>query len=337
MQLQTIWYLLIGVLFAGYAVLDGFDLGIGTLYPFLARTEPERRVLRRSIGPIWDGNEVWLLTAGGALFAAFPLVYATVFSGFYLALMLVLVGLILRAVSLEFRARDEDWRHVWDWAFFLGSALPSLLFGVAVGNVVRGVPLDAQASYAGTFFTLLNPYSLLIGVVGLAMFVAHGAAWAALKTSGDLQARAVRVRSVAHWIFIGLVLAATAVTAVAVPHQFSRNLSSPIGLLMAALLLGGVAYARLAMARERDLGAFLGSAVGIVGLVGLWFAGNFPMLVPALGIAEHSLTIHNSSSSSLTLTVMLTVALIGVPLVLGYTALIYRVFGGKVREDSPGY
>lgn len=336
-MLQVIWYLLIAVLFAGYAVLDGFDLGVGTLYPFLAKTESERKALRHAIGPVWDGNEVWLLTAGGALFAAFPAVYATVFSGFYLALMLVLFGLILRAVSLEFRARDEAWARVWDMAFFLGSAVPSLLFGVAVGNLVRGVPLDANGVYAGTFFTLLNPYALLIGLVGLAMFIAHGAAWAAVKTSGGLQARAIRVRSAAHWAFTALAVVATVATAWMVPQQFSRNLSGAAGLVMALLLAAGIVYARLEMARGRDSGSFLGSAASIIGLVGLWFAGNFPALVPALGDARRSLTIHNAASSSLTLTVMLTIALIGVPLVLAYTVIIYRVFAGKVHEDEAGY
>ncbi|MGE5591602.1 MAG: cytochrome d ubiquinol oxidase subunit II [Bacillota bacterium] len=333
-MLQIIWYLLIGVLFAGYAVLDGFDLGVGVLYPFIAKTESERRTLRRAIGPVWDGNEVWLLTGGGALFAAFPVVYATVFSGFYLALMLVLFGLIFRAVSLEFRARDEGWARFWDWAFFAGSLVPALLYGVAVGNIVRGVPLDAQQAYAGTFFTLLNPYSLLIGLTGLAMFVSHGAAWAAVKTTDALQARALRVRSAAHWVFVALVASTTVVTALAAPQPFTRNLANPLGWLMLLLVVGGILAARLAMARGRDLPAFLASGAGVIGLVGLWFVGNFPALVPALGAPHLSLTIHNASASTLSQTVMLIVALLGVPLVLGYTALIYKVFAGKVKDNS---
>lgn len=334
MQLQVIWYLLIGVLFAGYAVLDGFDLGVGVLYPFITRSESERRTLRRAIGPVWDGNEVWLLTAGGALFAAFPPVYATVFSGFYLALMLVLFGLIFRAVSLEFRARDEGWARFWDWAFFGGSLVPALLFGVAVGNVVRGVPLDAQQAYAGTFFTLLNPYSLLVGLTGLTMFISHGAAWAAVKATDELQERAQRVRSTAHWVFAALVAVTTVVTALAAPQPFGRNLTSPLGWLMLLLVVGGIATARVEMARGRDLPVFLASAATVIGLVGLWFVGNFPTLVPSWGDANLSLTIHNASSSPLSLTVMLVVALLGVPLVLGYTALIYRVFAGKVKDNS---
>lgn len=337
MTLQTIWYVLIGVLLAGYAVLDGFDLGVGILYPVLARDESERKALRHAIGPVWDGNEVWLLTGGGALFAAFPAVYATVFSGLYLALMLVLFGLIFRAVSLEFRARDEAWATVWDRAFVFGSALPALLFGVAVGNMVRGIPLDAGGLYAGTFFTLLNPYALLIGVLGFVMIISHGAAWAALKTTGDLQRRAAKARSHAHWTFTALLGVATLVTAIALPDTFGRVITSVAGWAMVAALVAGLIWARLAMNRGSDTGAFAGSGLGILGLVGLWFAGNFPALVPDVAATARSLTIYNASSSALTLTVMLVIAIIGVPLVLGYTYLVYRIFGGKVHEEDVGY
>ena len=192
MDLQTTWFLLVGVLLAGYTILDGFDLGVGTLHLFLAKDDRERRTSLNSIGPVWDGNEVWLLTGGGALFAAFPPVYATVFSGFYLALMLLLVALIVRAVSLEFRSKEASprWRQGWDVAFAVSSALPALLFGVALGNVLRGVPLDADGEYAGTFFTLLNPFALVVGLGGLAMFVMQGACWLNLKTEGAMKARA---------------------------------------------------------------------------------------------------------------------------------------------------
>ena len=189
--LQVIWFLLIGILLAGYAILDGFDLGVGFWHLF-GKKDEERRIFIRSIGPVWDGNEVWLLTAGGALFAAFPPVNASVFSGFYLALVLVLLGLIFRVVSIEFRNQLEDpsWRRRWDLAFSLGSALPALLFGVALGNLVRGLLLDESGDYIGGFFALLNPYSLLVGVTGVAMFATHGALYLALKTEGELQVRA---------------------------------------------------------------------------------------------------------------------------------------------------
>lgn len=335
MDLQLTWYVLIGVLIAGYAVLDGFDLGVGALYPFLPRNEAERRVLRRTIGPVWDGNEVWLLTAGGALFAAFPPVYATVFSGFYLALILVLVGLIFRAVSLEFRAHDPAWARVWDAAFAGGSALPALLLGVAAGNLVRGLPLTEDGEFAGTFLTLLNPFALLVGVLGFVMFAAHGAAWVAWRSESELRARAVRVRSVTHWMFLLLVAAATVAAAFVAPERLRSNLSEPLGWTALVLLLAGLLSARWSMLRDRDRGAFLGSALGIIGLVGLWAVGSFPYLVPGLD-GGPGLSAYTASSSDLSLTLMLVVALIGVPVVLAYTALVYRVFRGRIATEDTG-
>jgi cytochrome bd ubiquinol oxidase subunit II len=335
MTLGIIWYLLVGVLVAGYALLDGFDLGIGILYPFIAKGEAEKGVLRTSIGPIWDGNEVWLLTAGGALFAAFPKVYATVFSGFYLALMLVLFSLIFRAVSLEFRATGGAARG-WDLAFFLGSAVAALLFGVALGNVVRGIPIDAAGEFAGTFFSLLNPLALVIGILGLCMFIVHGASWAALKTEGALRARAAAVRSVAHWVFVLLVGVATVVTALVVPEQPKAVLGNPVGWVMLLILVVGIVGTRVSITRKRDGWAFLGSAAGILGLVGIMAVGNYPSLVPALDTPERSLTISNSASSDLTLTVMLIIAIIGVPLVLIYTAIVYRSFKGRIAAGDAG-
>ncbi|MBU2603139.1 MAG: cytochrome d ubiquinol oxidase subunit II [Actinobacteria bacterium] len=333
MDLQLIWYALIGVLVAGYAVLDGFDLGVGALYPFLPRDEAERLVLRRSIGPVWDGNEVWLLTAGGALFAAFPPVYATVFSGFYLALILVLMGLIFRAVSLEFRSHDPAWARVWDAAFAGGSALPALLLGVAAGNLVRGLPLSDDGEFAGTFLTLLNPFALLVGVFGLVMFVAHGAAWITLKSEGALRDRAARVRSVAHWLFLALLVVVTVATGIVVPDRIRSNLAEPLGWVALAMLVAGLVVARTAMIRGRDRGAFLGSALGIVGLVGLWAVGSFPYLVPGLD-GGAGLSAYQESSSDLSLTVMLVAALIGLPVVLAYTALVYRVFRGRIVTED---
>ncbi|HEX5642933.1 MAG TPA: cytochrome d ubiquinol oxidase subunit II, partial [Thermoleophilia bacterium] len=188
MTLANIWFFLVALLLTVYVILDGFDLGAGVLYPFLGKTDADKSVIRAAIGPVWDGNEVWLITGAGAIFAAFPMVYAMTFSGFYLAIMLVLFGLILRAVSLEFRHRDSSWSGVWDAAFFVGSLVPSVLVGVALGNVIRGVPMDAQGNYIGTFWELLNPYSLLVGVTGLFLLVQHGAAWLAVKAEGELHA-----------------------------------------------------------------------------------------------------------------------------------------------------
>lgn len=336
MSLQIIWFVLVGLLLAGYAVLDGFDLGVGVLYPFVTDSDEERATLRSSIGPFWDGNEVWLLTGAGALFAAFPPVYATAFSGFYLALILALAGLIFRAVAIEFRSKDPAWGRFWDWAFFGGSLLPALLYGVAVGNLVRGVPLDARGEYAGTFLTLLNPYALLIGVTGLVMFITQGASWAALRTSGPLQARVARVRSTGHWLLGLLVVAGTAATLLVTPDHVRNNLARPAGWLMILLLVCGFFIARYGMARKNDLRAFLGSSLSMLGLVGLWAVGTYPSLIPALDRPELNLTAANSSSSNLTLKVMLIISVIGVPLVLAYTALVYRAFWGRLKDDAGG-
>lgn len=331
MDLRVVWYVLIGVLLIGYAILDGFDLGVGVLYPFLARDEPERRTLLAAIGPVWDGNEVWLLTAGGALFAAFPHVYATVFSGFYLAMMLVVFALIFRAVSLEFR-RDPRWGRFWDGAFAVGSFVPALLFGVAVGNIARGVPLSAEMHYTGTFLTLLNPYALLIGLLGLAMFLVQGAAYAALKTEGPLQARARRWLQGGLVAFGALFLLSTAASAAVRPVTFTR----PLAWAAWAASLVGILVAWALSARHRDLGAFLGSSLAIAGLIGILGASNFPNLVPALNNPAWSLTIYNASSSEKTLAAMLVLALVGMPFVIAYTAYIYRVFKGKARAEE-GY
>jgi cytochrome d ubiquinol oxidase subunit II len=338
MDLQLTWYVLVAVLIAGYAVLDGYDLGIGALYPFLAHGTGERASLRTSIGPYWDGNEVWLITGGGALFAAFPPVYAMTFSGFYLAIMLVLFGLILRAVALEFRHRDEGRAAVWDAAFFVGSLVPALLFGVAAGNIIRGVPLDANGDYAGTFWGLLNPFALLVGVTGLAMFISHGAVWAALKTEGPLQRRSLRTFSGAHLLFVALVAGLTVYTAVAVSEQFKHNLTRPMGWVMIAALVIGIAATRVALARANPRAAFLGSAAGIVALVGLAAVGNYPYLVPARGAsAIDGLAVHGASSSALTLKVMLIIAVIGLPIVLAYSVFVYRTFKGRVGPGTADY
>ncbi len=335
--LGIVWYILIGVLVAGYALLDGFDLGVGILYPFIAKNDAERQTLRHSIGPVWDGNEVWLLTAGGALFAAFPAVYATVFSGFYLAMMLVLFCLIFRAVSLEWSEKAAGAKRGfrgWDLAFFLGSTVAALLLGVALGNVVRGVPVGLDGEFAGSFFDLLNPLALVIGLTGLAMIVVHGASWTAVKTDGALRARAAAVRSWAHWVFVLLVAVATICAALIVPEQAKAVVTNPVGIIAVIVLVLGIVLSRFAMMRKSDGLAFTGSAAGILGLVAIMAVGNYPALVPALGTPERSLTIANSASSHLTLLVMLIIACIGVPVVLAYTALVYKSFWGRVKTAA---
>jgi cytochrome d ubiquinol oxidase subunit II len=342
MNLQDLWFVLVVVLLTGYVVLDGFDLGVGVLYPVLGKSDGERTALRHAIGPVWDGNEVWLLTAGGALFAAFPPVYATVFSGFYLAMMLVLFGLIFRAVAIEYRSRDAGWARLWDWAFFGGSLLPALLVGVAAGNLARGVALDADGEFSGTFFGLLNPYSLVVGVLGLVTFCLHGAGWAALKTDGPLQMRAARLRRGLLGLFVLLAGITTIWSAFAADDRFSGTVTSVLGWVFIILLLAAVVLAAAGNARRNDLRAFLGSGLAILSLMGIWAAGSFPDLVPSLEDPALSLTAQNSSSSDLTLQVMSIIALIGVPIVLAYTALIYRTFASRVHvagvgEEEGGY
>jgi len=300
--LRDVWFVLIGVLLAGYSILDGFDLGVGALLPFLAKSEDEKRTLIGAIGPFWDGNEVWLLAGGGALFAAFPMAYATVFSGFYLALMLVLFALILRAVSLEFRAHDPARKRLWEAAFVGGSALPALLFGVALGNVVVGVPLDARTEFSGTFLTLLRPLPVVFGLLGLSAFLLHGAVFAALKSEGDLRERARR-------------------TALAAAVMF------------AAAFVLSLVLAAVALKKGRDGRAFFFSSAAFLGLWGIVGTIQYPVLVRATDPGL-SLTIRNASSSALTLQVMLIIALLGMPLVVGYTIFAFRVFKGKVRPGG---
>ena len=338
MDLNTAWFLLIGVLLTGYAVLDGFDLGVGVLHLF-ARDERQRRIHLQAIGPVWDGNEVWLLAGGGAMFAAFPLVYARVFSGFYLAFMLLLLALIFRAVSIEFRAQVDDprWRRLWDWAFGLGSLLPALLYGVAIGNVVRGLPVAADGTLNVSFLALLNPYSLLLGVFSLAMFVMHGSAYLAARTDGELQQRMARWTTAAWAVFVVLYLVVSVATFFAAPYFFEGILGNPLLWLLAAVLLGSIVYIPIAVNGKTFTRAFLASAGAIASLVGLFGLSLFPRMVPSSIDPANSLTIYNASSTPRTLTVMLVIALIGMPLVIAYTAYVYRVFMGKIVVTKDGY
>ena len=337
MTLGDVWFVLVGVLLVGYAVFDGFDLGVGTLYPFLGKSEEDKAVMRLSVGPVWDGNEVWLLTAGGALFAAFPAVYATVFSGFYLALMLLLFALIFRAASLEFRHRDPAWAKLWDWSFFFGSAIPALLFGVAVGNIIRGLPLTKGGefisgtgpTFGGNLLAALNPYAIVIGVLGLAWICLQGVAWLCVKATGDLYERAQRLRRTMLVVYAILFALATAATAVWVPDAFNNVVSSPVGWVFIVLAIGSVVFAWVSAQRKADRQAFYGTSLAAAAMVGIWATSIFPALVPSTGPGE-SLTIANSASSDLTLTVMLIIAAIGVPLVLFYFFLIYRTYAGRI-------
>ncbi|MBU0678710.1 MAG: cytochrome d ubiquinol oxidase subunit II [Verrucomicrobia bacterium] len=337
MDLNTTWFILVGVLIGGYAILDGFDLGVGVIHLF-TRNEHERRVNLNAIGPVWDGNEVWLLTGGGALFAAFPIVYATVFSAFYMALMLLLVALIFRAVSLEFRGKVDApaWKRFWDWAFGLGSLVPALLFGVAVGNIARGIPLDSEGMYTGGFFNLLNPYALLAGALSLVMCVMHGAAYLSMKSEGD-QRRRMRKWLSRTWIaFAALYACVLIATYFAAPFLLYGVSKSPLLLALLIILMAGLVFIPIASGANRDGRAFLASAVTILATVGLFAVCLFPRLVPSCTDLANSLTIYNAASTPRTHRVMLIIALVGMPLVIGYSAVIYRVFKGKVvlTEDS---
>jgi cytochrome d ubiquinol oxidase subunit II len=322
---QEIWFILIAFLLIGYAILDGFDLGAG-FWHLAAEKGKERTAIVNTVLPYWDGNEVWLITGGGALFAAFPAVYATVFSGFYLALMLVLLGLILRASALEFRDKVESpaWMKVWDVAFSVGSILPALLFGVAVGNLVKGLALDAQGNYTGTFGELLSPYSLMAGITGLFMFATHGALYLAMKTSGALANKARGWAQKVFWIFAGCY----AVSAVWSLMSYNRN-GSVAAWILAALVLAELGVMRRFTAMKKDTAAFLASCTAIATICAAVGFTLFPHMIPATNDFGLSLTVYSSSSSELTLKVMLIMALIGMPLVIGYTAYIFKVFAAK--------
>lgn len=337
-DLNVIWFVLVGVLFIGYAVLDGFDLGVGALH-LLAKTDEQRRLVLNSIGPVWDGNEVWLVTGGGALFAAFPHVYATVFSGFYTAFMLLLLMLIFRAVAIEFRSRQPMlwWRRMWDIGFSLASIGSSLLLGVALGNIAWGVPLGPDHEFAGKFTDLLNPYALLVGVTTLALFTMHGAIYLVLKTEGTMHERARGWVRNAIIAFTMLYVTTTMATLLYVPHMTDTVREHPLLFGLALLNMLAIANIPREIHRNRDFRAFLSSAAAIAALITLFGVGMFPELVAASNDPAYSLTIYNAASSPKTLGIMLVIALIGMPLVLAYTAGIHWVFRGKVRLDRFSY
>ena len=339
MDLVTIWFILIAVLWVGYFILDGFDLGVGMLLPVIGTDDLRRRVLINTIGPVWDGNEVWLLVAGGAMFAAFPLWYATMFSGFYLALFLILLALIIRGVAFEYRGKRDSakWRKNWDRAIVVGSVLPALLFGVAFGNIVAGTkvaPLEGSTNpdiamnlnYVGTFFDLLNPFALVIGLMTLTVFATHGAIFLALKTSGEVHAAARKVA-----LRTGLVAAVFAVIGLLWAQAYSGRviLTLPMVLAAAVLWLGALYF----VLKDRDGWAFLLSA-GTIGLaVASFFVGLFPNVMPSSIDAAYNLTVYNASSQEYTLTIMTIVAVIMTPIVLIYQGWTYWVFRKRISTS----
>ncbi len=330
MELTTVWFILIGVLWTGYFVLEGFDFGVGMLLPVLGRgadaagTERRRRVLLNTIGPVWDGNEVWVLTAGGATFAAFPHWYATMFSGFYLPLLLILVALIVRNLGFDYRGKRESatWRARWDLAIVVGSALPALLWGVALTNVVRGVPIDANKEYVGNLFTLLNPMGLLGGLTTVALFLTHGAVFVALKTDGPIREDARRVAGQ-----VGLVAAVLAVLLLGVIGLQQGSVVSWVTTVVAA---GALVAALLANARAREGWAFIGTFVTIAFAVATLFLTLFPDVMPSTLNPAWSLTAENAASTAYTLRIMTVVALVFTPIVLLYQGWTYWVFRKRI-------
>jgi cytochrome d ubiquinol oxidase subunit II len=346
---QVLWFLLIAVVTIGYFVLDGFDLGAGIIYPFIAKTDAERKVVRRSIGPVWDGNEVWLLTSGGALFAAFAPAYATTFSGFYLAIMLVLFGLIARAAAVELRSKDNAWKKLWDGAFFIGSLVPALLFGAAIGNVLMGIPMDMQGNYVGIHLIgLLRPFPLLCGIVGLTTMMVQGASWIAQKApkGSELQQRAAKCRRPILIINIVVMVLATLLywlplgpATILGAGAIAWNVGMPQRLIQIVFCLVwviAVVGALIAQAKGSDLMSFLCISLAPFGLVGITAASLFPFMVPSTGPGP-SLSVASAGGSDVALMAMTIIACIGVPLVLIYHIIAYRTFRGRLempQEDQ---
>jgi len=338
MDLNTLWFLLLGVLLAGYAILDGFDLGVGILH-LAVRKDHERRIFMNSIGPIWDGNEVWLVTFGGALFAAFPDVYATVFSGFYTAFMLLLFALIFRAVSMEFRSKREaaGWRTFWDVSFCVSSALATFLFGVAVGNAMLGMPIGPNKEFQGGLADLLSPYALLVGLFAVATFAMHGSIYLYLKTEGDLRKRIQGWMWRTFGTFLVLYLFTTIVTLVQVPLATRNFTAHPWVWLVVLLNIMAIANIPRAIVLGRAGYAFASSCATIAALTCLFGVALFPDLVHSSLDPKWSLSIYNAASSEKTLRIMRNIAFLGMPFVIAYSAVVYWVFRGKVHVGKFSY
>jgi cytochrome d ubiquinol oxidase subunit II len=365
--LRVIWWALLGVLLIGFALTDGFDMGVGALLPFVAETDTERRVVINTVGPVWEGNQVWFILGGGAIFAAWPPLYAVSFSGFYLAMFVVLAALIVRPVAFKYRSKRDSvqWRRSWDWALFVGGAVPALLFGVAVGNVMLGVPFHfndmLMPFYDGNFFSkfvgLLRPFALLAGVVSLSMLLMHGAAWLAVKTEGVITARARRIGTVAGFVAMGGYALAGVWLAVGVPgfalvgEVVTDGPSNPLfsevtrgGSWLAAYgerpwiaiapIMGflGMALAIRGLRAQGEVATLLWSKVGITGVISSVGLTMFPFILPSTVDPRSSLTVWDSSSSHMTLFIMLICTAIFMPLILAYTAWVYKVLWGKVTE-----
>ncbi len=359
--LKIIWWLLVGVLLVGFAIMDGHDMGVGTLLPFVGKSDLERRVVINTVGPHWDGNQVWFITAGGAIFAAWPLVYATAFSGFYWAMLAVLWALFFRPVGFDYRSKihNATWRSTWDWGLFIGGAVPPLIFGVAFGNLLQGVPFGFDnylvSTYTGTFWQLLNPFALLAGVVSSAMITMHGGTYLAHRTEGVIQTRAIKAAMSAALVMALAFVAAGVwlqgidgyrITSVidpsALPDPMNKTVVREAGAWMAnygrqpllwllpALGVGGALLAALLLRMRHTLTAFVTSALALTGVIGTAGASMFPFIMPSSSLPAASLTVWDSVSSHLTLAIMFWATLIFIPLIIVYTGWAYSVMRGKV-------
>ena len=338
MDLNVLWFGILGVLLTGYAILDGFDLGVGIIH-LAARSDTDRRIFLNSIGPIWDGNEVWLVTFGGAMFAAFPEAYATVFSAFYLPFMMLLFGLILRAVSIEFRSKvtHDSWRRFWDFGFFFSSALATLLFGIAIGNAMGGLPIDASKEFAGSFFDLVRPYPLVVGALTLALFAMHGSIYLYLKTEGQLQQRVHGWMWRTFGVFLAVYMLTTILTLVNFPTATRNFERAPWVWIVVVLNVLAIANIPRAIHLNKPVYAFVSSSSTIAALVFLFGVALFPNLVVSTLNPAWNLTIYNAAASQKTLGIMRLVAFFGMPFVIAYTATVYWVFRGKVQLGKFSY
>lgn len=335
MILQSIWFYLWGLLWAIFFITDGFDFGVGSLYPFLGKTDQDKRVMINAVGPLWDGNEVWLITAGGVTFAAFPLVYAVMFSSLYTALMLILFALILRGVSFEFRGKVDSptWRRIWDTCIFVGSVAPAILFGVAFANIFQGLPLDQNHLFQGNLLTLLNPYGLLGGVLFLCFFLVHGALWLTIKTEGDLQKRALKAVN-GLWPILLLVAVVFLLYSTRATNLYQNYIDHPYLFVVIAAAVAGLLGIKIFTAKQAYFKAWASSALAIAGATFFGVVGLFPNMLPSSINAEFSLTALNASSSPLTLKIMLVVVLMFIPVVLAYQIWTYRMFSTKVTQED---
>jgi len=364
--LRVIWWCLVGVLLIGFAVTDGFDLGVGALLTLIGKNDKERRVMINTVGPHWDGNQVWFITAGGAIFAAWPMIYATAFSGFYLALALTLIALWMRPIGFDYRSKlpNPQWRKAWDWALFAGGIIPALIFGVAFGNLLLGVPFEMdstlKSTYTGSFFGLLTPFALVAGLLSVAMLLNHGATWLQMKTGGFIEVRARAVSVVLSlagvtlfvlaglWVAFGLdgFVITSAVDTIATSNPLKKEVAIEAGawvsnyskypLMMAAPVLGIIAGLACALfSKKGNAGmAFVSSALFIAGVILTAGFSMFPFLMPSITMPEASLTVWDATSSHMTLNVMFIVACIFVPIVLSYTAYSFYVMRGRIKNED---